>query len=716
MEPIKDVITYDTAGKTVCYRSNLTTYEEQMCDKQYVTAGYNAAGFPQNNQDEYPTKFSVYDFAYPNVFSFEINGETVDYSWKYIGVEKTEETLENNTPVLHVTVSLENENVPVAVKIHTILDGTQAFTRYLEIKNTGDAMLNVGNLTIFGGALQKIDNYANYLGGRNPEKAFSLGYFEHCTWGMEGGFKWHDLQPETISVSGGIKRGCHRHPMAIVRDNVFGNMFMFELGYSGSYTFKFDNAAECVNKDTNAVALSCALCLDENNPLVKLGAGKSMTTPEVHVAFVHGDLDDVVYAMHEHLRKSVFTLTPATLGKEGGLVSSGIGPERVMDFAHIKHTIDTAAAVGAETMIIDAGWYCAPKEYYRWWKDAGNWEYNKELYPNGIDEIRDYAHSKNLLFGMWLDAERIGPDSEIVKQHPEWVVTPLMGKRESMLDMSNPEVCAWVEKQIEKLIVEYKIDLFRLDYNISREERRYSTADGQSGYYHYCNSVYEMYKRLRKKYPHVVFENCAGGGARTDVAMLKNFTHTWVSDHQIAPRSVAITNGMTMALPPEVVDRLASGMNSHTAGSLDFNIRQTLFGKPTTNAYNTLGTQYNPQQIEFVRHTYDIYKHYVRPYACEGRIYHHTPEFFEIQPRGTLILERSDKDRTIGIIGVFSMSATAEPVVVYPKGVLPGKTYRVLFDNSASEVTIDGYRMMTEGLRVEMKSALSSQLIAYEEL
>jgi len=68
----------------------------------------------------------------------------------------------------------------------------------------------------------------------------------------------------------------------------------------------------------------------------------------------------------------------------------------------------------------------------------------------------------------------------------------------------------------------------------------------------------------------VIFENCAGGGGRTDIGMVKRFGHTDVTDWQIAPRSFTITNGMTMALPPEYVDRLLGGQSGQTTAEYDF--------------------------------------------------------------------------------------------------------------------------------------------------
>ena len=103
----------------------------------------------------------------------------------------------------------------------------------------------------------------------------------------------------------------------------------------------------------------------------------------------------------------------------------------------------------------------------------------------------------------------------------------------------------------------------------------------ENHYWRYHDALYAIFARLRARFPDVIFENCASGGARTDIGMVRHFDHTWVTDWQIAPRSFWIINGMTMALPPEYVDRLFDGQNSHLRAHIDFQARLLLFGRPT---------------------------------------------------------------------------------------------------------------------------------------
>src|SRR5690606_20250419 len=140
------------------------------------------------------------------------------------------------------------------------------------------------------------------------------------------------------------------------------------------------------------------------------------------------------------------------------------------------------------------------------------------------------------------------------------------------LDLTNPDAARWMEEQISKVITENELEFFRLDYNVGNIGPAIANErDGfvENGYWRYYEALYSIYDRLRERFPDVIFETCASGGGRTDIGMVQRFSHSWVTDWQIAPRAFSITNGMTMALPPEHVDRLLGGQNGHTTAELD---------------------------------------------------------------------------------------------------------------------------------------------------
>lgn len=702
-----DVNVRDGESPVFCYRSGLTVYEEGFCDGALCSFGWNGAGFTLNVLEDFPSYLNPNEFPRPEVFSLEVNGITLRRGWVYDSFEK-----KDDGDGAHLVIKFIHTTEDVVAFVHTQLDGTAVLTRWVEFENVSESEMSVGSVTVMSGGLDKTDNISDYLQGEDEGKVYSVGYFEKAHHQHEGLFRWHDVENVRKTVGSRYNRNRFRHPMIMIRNNAHGTIWFAQLGYSGGYAFDVDFDTD---NDRGYATMSLATRIEGDNPTYILQPGERFLSPKVHIGMMNGDLDDIVNEMHTHIRRSVIAF-PHAKGMDGGWIEGGIGPERLMDFEAIKHFADTMEAVGAETLIIDAGWYCPPGlATSEWWKRVGDWDYDRELYPEGIDAIREYVHSKGLLFGMWMEVERAGELSAVYEEHPDWYITDVKGNRTTILDASNPEVIEFMEAAISHLVDDYQIDLFRLDYNVDYAQLHYRNALGENGNFRYCENLYAMFDRLREKYPDVVFENCASGGARTDLGMVSRFTHTWVSDNQRLPLAIAITNGMTMALPPEYVDRLSGGMNSHKNGSLDSIVRHALFGRPTTNSYNCMGSEMNPNQVEFVRHSYDIYKNVIRPFAPMGRIYHHTPEVYGENPRGNVILERSSEDKSAGVIGVFRLEGGENEVIVYPKGVDAGAVYEVTFDNLGATVRMRGFDMINNGVKVTTGSVMTSELVVYEK-
>jgi alpha-galactosidase len=213
----------------------------------------------------------------------------------------------------------------------------------------------------------------------------------------------------------------------------------------------------------------------------------------------------------------------------------------------------------------------------------------------------------------------------------------------------------------------------------------------------------------------VIFESCAGGGGRTDLGLVRLFSHTWVTDWQIAPRAFTITNGMTMALPPEYVDRLIGGQDGHIAGDLDFQARLLLFVRPTFGFLSPLGVPMNAVQAARIKHVFDLYKGFVRPFMSTGRIYHHTPTFDGPEPKGWGVLELAARDGTRGLAGIFQLSDPRDPEYwLRPRGLDPGRRYRVTWDSGGFVSSVDGFTLTKVGIPVRLEGALTSELLLFE--
>ena len=117
----------------------------------------------------------------------------------------------------------------------------------------------------------------------------------------------------------------------------------------------------------------------------------------------------------------------------------------------------------------------------------------------------------------------------------------------------------------------------------------------------------------------------------------------------------------------------------------------------------------NTRQMQFIQHSVEIYKNFIRPFLAESKIYHHTPE-----PKESCVIEITASDQAKGAIGVFAMTEGAQRITVYPKGLDLGSTYRVTMDNSGAVFEKNGYDLMSQGLVVNLPASMASELILYE--
>lgn len=689
-----------------CFRSGEMVYEEVFEDGALVCCGYNASGYPLNVLKNCPTYINRKRYAEPFPFKLELDGQSVNFGLEFVDF-KTEKTDESITSVL----TLKSTIKPVIIRVFTLLDGTQMFSRWVEIENFSEEPLKINKLSVFSGTLESMD-VSDYNTDKGIEDFYSTGYFYDDRWGNEGLFKWNNLYPGAISIDGRFTRNRFRHPLLFIRNNLLGKIWFAQIGWSGGYSFKVDYNAKKHESDTH---LSFDAEITGHNPIYIIGTKESFVSPVVYMGLVHGNLDDAVNEMHAHIRKSVLNL-PEADGSQA-LINCGMGAEHQMSVEESKAFIDQFARMGGEIFTIDAGWVCPPDEQMEWPHYNGRNIPDADRYPNGIKELCDYAHSKGLKFGLWVDIESVGERCKIHEEHPEWRPLNIFGERNrKFLDMSNPQVSKWAEDELSRIIEEYELDLLRVDHNVDYTEYFGMRDTGYGVPECVCikhnQAVYRMYENLKKRFPNVIFENCAGGGGRTDLGMMKSFNHTWVSDWQKMPRSAMITNGMTMALPPERVDRLFAGMGCHTLGSFDSHLRNTMLGHISLNVISPADAEINQKQMAFVRHSTDIYKSFIRPFLAEAKVYHHTPDLTDAD---FSVLEIASADKNKGAITVITLcSAKEKTVTVKPKGVDTSKQYKVTLDNDGESFISSGKELKSNGIVVEIEASLSSELVMYE--
>lgn len=694
------------------HRTGLFTFEEVLHSGVMTAAGINTAGYPLDVLSNYPSRLDPYAFQAPSSFRIELDGAAIDrcLTLEDYSEDRREDSLES-------VITLRCEFKPVRLRIHTLIGGYAMFTRWFEIENLSDRPMNLSGLALLSGGLEIMDR-AQLHAPREVDGLYSIGYFEDDNWGREGMFAWHDLTPGAKSVDCRFGRDRFRQPMVFLRNNVNGRFFFAQLGWTGGCRF---------TADLNAVAerdrsyLSFAAEITGFAPMTVILPGETFVTPEVHFGAVNGDLDCAVNEMHAHVRACVLNsedINPVDL-----TVGAGMGAEHDMSVETSKSFIRQFREMGAEIFIIDAGWECPPaKRDINWGGYNGVNRPDPDRYPNGLGELSDYCHGLGMKFAMWIEIERLGDLCSGWNDHEDWFARDIYGRlNKGFIDLGNPEAARWAEDELARMIEEYRLDMLRIDNNVSYRDYFARTDRGTGipeniSLRHFA-AVYKMYQNLKKRFPNVVFENCAGGGGRCDLGMMKCFNHTWVSDWQKAPNSLLITNGMTMMLPPERVDRLFAGMGCHEFGAFDFQMRNTMLSHMSLNVVAPTAAVPNTVQMDFIRHSVELYKSFIRPMLPTAKIFHHDPEAAKDGVTDRCVIELASPDGSKGVMGVFALAGRPSgALTVVPRGLDAGKNYRVTLDNSGASFTRPGYKLLTHGVSLNLPAPLASELVLFEEI
>ena len=127
--------------------------------------------------------------------------------------------------------------------------------------------------------------------------------------------------------------------------------------------------------------------------------------------------------------------------------------------------IDKASEIGAELFVIDDGWFKGRIDEH---SGLGDWEYDCNKFPDGMACVSEKAHSKGMLFGMWIEPEMVNENSELYKKHPEWVLSyknreMTKYRYQSVLNLAREDVKEFVWSSVHRIICDFKLDYLKWD-------------------------------------------------------------------------------------------------------------------------------------------------------------------------------------------------------------------------------------------------------------
>lgn len=512
------------------------------------------------------------------------------------------------------------------------------------------------------------------------------------SWSRERHLHRSHLRPGTQSISSLRTASSHQeNPFFILArphtDNNQGAVFGFNFVYSGNFL----DSVEVDQFDTTRVLIG----INPDEFGWKLNSGDSFQTPEVIFSYTDNGFNALsqqlgaFYAQH--------LINPHFAHQERPILINN-WEATFMDFTEDKlmPIVERAKELGIEMFVLDDGWF-GHRDDDR--SSLGDWFVDEKKFNHGIAGFAKRVHDLDMKFGLWFEPEMISIDSKLYQTHPEWMIkTPgrgqTPGRHQFVLDMSRQEVVDYLFELMSHIIQDAKLDYIKWDMNRNITEMYGADlpADQQLEFSHrYILGVYDLYDRLTKAFPDVLFESCASGGGRFDLGMMYYAPQAWCSDDTDAIERIKIQDGTSYGYTPSMWGAHVSAVPNDQVGrltSIDTRAKVAYFG---AFGYELDVTELSDEEQATIKQQVAFYKQYRKLFQF-GTFYRlETPDTSDnVYGWETVSL---DKQTAIGMRYQILNGANPAYIRYYFKGLDPERRYTV---NDGSEV-FSGAELMNAG-------------------
>ena len=543
-------------GKRLTHREDFShLFEYAMRDMSPYAFEGNSTFSLENIKQEYPT-FGCGDMRFP---AYEIERENGSHVVEFV---YKEHKIYNGKPKLEGLPATYVESDDEAQTLELVLEDTSINTRIVLLYTIYEAFPVIARSVRFE---CDSDEKITLLSAMSacvdlPDKDYEMIDLAGV-WARERYVRRHKLDYGIQSIYS--MRGCSSYQfnpfLALARENADefqGQVYGFSLVYSGNFLAQ----TEVDNYDTARVLMG----IHPNGFKWTLGKGESFQTPEMVMVYSEAGLNGMSQTFHKLYRTRLARGTWRDKVRPI-LINSWEAFYFDFDAPKLLGLADATADLGMELFVLDNGWFGKRDDST---SSLGDWYPNEEKLKGTLKELAEKINAKGLKFGLWIEPEMTNKDSDLYRAHPDWLLAE-QGKRichsrtQYVLDFSKKEVREYIGDMLENLLAEVPVSYIKWDMNRTFSEvfSNGNDREYQGKVCHkYILGVYELYERLTSRFPHVLFESCASGGARFDPGMLYYAPQGWTSDDTDAIERLKIQYGTSMVYP-------VSCMGSHVSAS-----------------------------------------------------------------------------------------------------------------------------------------------------
>jgi alpha-galactosidase len=567
-----------------------------------------------------------------------------------------------------------------------------------------------------------IQNHGHYMPRSGPYPAYQL---RHAALGPG----------EVLHLESGLRSTWHELPWLALDGNPDGlatggqpgsEGFFAGLLYSGRWSAEVDAAGAAPGTAMPGETAACiTLTLTTEGYATPLAAGVPWRSPSAFCGVYAGDLDDAAAVQHQYMRSAVL---PRTGGDFPWVQYNSWFAHLVdIDETILRREADYAARLGAEVFVIDAGWWEPSRRTSdNFTTGLGLWQPSAEKFPGGLRAFADYVRGLGMRFGIWVEPERVDlrrpgtwRDGWIVRHHDAIVSPPWPPDTVSAwLCYGHPDVQAWAVEWISRLVEEVGAEWLKWDSNwwgvCTCTNHSHSATDGE---FHQAQGVHNVLQQLRARFPQLMIENCAGGGTRTDFAMLANSHATWLHDASTPSRRVRFhLAGANVLFPPELCNTFVVDADDEPLtdpatprAELDTIARSRMLGAYGVSARLP---EWTVEAFAAVQTAIAQYKQ-LRPALKTGRFYHLLPQAEyacpDLPPEGQWeAYAVVTADRQAGAAWVFRGPDGNESRRIRLRGLDPLAHYVLEDADTGHTVAGSGAQWIEDGLEVALRERTSA--------
>ncbi|MGW3243865.1 alpha-galactosidase [Streptomyces sp. NPDC001070] len=355
-----------------------------------------------------------------------------------------------------------------------------------------------------------------------------------------------------------------------------GEVWGLHVAWSGDQRYLVEQLPE--GAGTHAAVLGGGALLRAGE--IRLAPGESHRTPVCHYAWSGTGLDGLADRFHTLLRaRPGHPRRPRPV-----ILNSWEAVYFDHDLDRLLRLADRAAEVGVERFVLDDGWFRGRRSDHA---GLGDWTVDPLVWPAGLTPLADHVRSLGMEFGLWVEPEMVNLDSDLAREHPDWILAPARGvgpsaRHQHVLDISHPEAGDHLLTALDALIEKYAIAYLKWDHNREVHEAVRGPADSPVAHAQ-IQALYRLLDTLKERHPALEIESCASGGGRVDLGILARTDRVWASDCNDPVERQSIQRWTGQLLPPELVGAHVGPTPSHTTARVSsdtFRLATALFGHP----------------------------------------------------------------------------------------------------------------------------------------